>query len=130
MERDGFWTPALQQETIYAPLFGFSNQALWSSMVFPTEYAMLEAFVVTYDEMGLDDVGEINPFFVEWVTAPPSESEGAAATRVHERLKDLSAEWHVDHPCWVPGPMPAMHHDPSAWPPAAASALLGAPSGP
>lgn len=58
-QRDGFWTPATRDRHTVAPLFGFSNQALWTSMVFPTEAALLEAFLITYDELGLDEQGEI-----------------------------------------------------------------------
>src|SRR5262249_48128989 len=65
-ERDHFSTPALREPVASAPLFGFSSQALWSSMVFPTEAALLEAFVLTFDDLGLDEHDEVNPFFVEW----------------------------------------------------------------
>lgn len=124
-ERDGFWTPALGQRSPTAPLFGFSNQALWSSMVFPTEVAMLEAFAVTYDELGLDENGEINPFFVEWITRPPGPHEPAGAERVHERLGTLARQWTTDHRCWVPSAMPRLDH--ALWPPELVLAMLGAP---
>ena len=94
-------------------------------MVFPTEHALLEAFVVTYDVMGLDVGGEVNPFFVEWVTGPPPPNDGEPAVRVHERLRDLSARWRVDHPCWVPDVMPALRPEASDWPMHATQALLG-----
>jgi len=59
----------------------------------PTEAALLEAFVVTYDELGLDERGTVNPFFVEWVTGPPAGggSDVEAQTRVHRRLVTLSS---------------------------------------
>ena len=82
-ERDTFHTPALRRPSVTAPLFGFSNQALWTSMVFPSEAALLDAFVVTYDELGLDEHGEINPFFVEWVTLLAiSESRVSGSVKV------------------------------------------------
>jgi hypothetical protein len=122
-ERDGFWTPALRERRKSAPLFGFSSQALWSSMVFPTEVALLEAFVVTYDELGFDDHGMVNPFFVEWVTQSPSESEGEGADRVHQRLMELSQQWTSEHQCWVPDAMPRM--DDQIWPADIVAAILG-----
>jgi hypothetical protein len=42
-ERDWFFTPTLRDHAADAPLCGFSGQALWLSMVFPTEAAILEA---------------------------------------------------------------------------------------
>jgi hypothetical protein len=60
-ERDWFFTPALRERSADAPLCGFSSQALWLSMVFPTEAAILEAFLVTYDELGIDESGMVDP---------------------------------------------------------------------
>jgi hypothetical protein len=111
-ERDCFWTPALRGGAGSAPLFGFSNQALWWSIVFPTEAAMLEAFIITYDELGLDERGEINPFFVEWVTKPPPEHEQAGADVVHHRLTELSRRWTTSHRCWHDDAMPYVRWDP------------------
>ncbi len=122
-ERDGFWTPALRHPSKSAPLFGFSGQALWSSMVFPTEAAMLEAFLVTYDELGFDEDGDVNPMFVEWVTRPPGPHEADGAQRVHQRLAARSPEWTTDHPCWVPTAMPRMDEGP--WAPQVIQAMLG-----
>ena len=122
-ERDGFWTPALRTPTSSAPLFGFSSQALWSSMVFPTEAALLEAFLITYDELGLDEHDTVNPFFVEWVTARPGPHEPEGAERVHQRLVARSKEWTTDHRCWVASVMPLMSEEP--WPPGLVAALLG-----
>lgn len=48
-ERDWFYTPALRTPATDAPVCGFSTQSLWISMTFPTEAALLEAFLVTYD---------------------------------------------------------------------------------
>jgi hypothetical protein len=111
-ERDWFWTPALRDSAGSAPLFGFSTQALWWSMVFPTEAAMLEAFMITYDLLGLDDRGEINPFFVEWVTKPPAEHEPEAAHVVHHRLVELSRRWTTSHQCWRGDAMPFVRWEP------------------
>jgi hypothetical protein len=122
-ERDQFYTPALRQPSPTAPLYGFSNQALWSSMVFPTEAAVLEAFLVTYDDLGLDERGEVNPFFVEWVTQAPGRHEPAGAARVHRRLTELSTAWTTAHRCWVPGAMPRM--DEEAWPPELVARIFG-----
>jgi hypothetical protein len=122
-ERDGFWTPALRERSESAPLFGFSNQALWSSMVFPTEAALLEAFIVTYDELGVDERGEVNPFFVEWITGPPAASEPERAHDVHRRLRTLSSGWTTDHRCWVPAGMPRLQE--GFWPPDLVAAVLG-----
>jgi hypothetical protein len=122
-ERDHFYTPALREGARAAPLYGFSSQALWSSMVFPTEVALLEAFVVTYDELGFDDHGMVNPFFVEWVTQSPSNSEGEGAERVHRRLLKLSQQWTAQHQCWVPDAMPRM--DDQIWPANIVAAMLG-----
>jgi len=122
-ERDGFWTPSLKAQSETAPIFGFSSQALWASLVFPTEAALLEAFLITYDELGLDQSDSVNPFFVEWVTEPPHPNEGDGALRVHQRLADLSRGWRTTHRCWDPNLMPLHSDDP--WPPQAVGAVLG-----
>jgi hypothetical protein len=122
-ERDHFYTPMLRERAQTAPLFGFSSQALWKSMVFPTEVALLEAFVVTYDELGLDEFDEVNPFFVEWVTKAPNRSEPDGAVRVHLRLAERSTRWTTDHPCWLSGAMPRL--DGEVWPPELVEAILG-----
>jgi hypothetical protein len=124
-ERDCFYTPLLRQRSASAPLFGFSSQALWSSMVFPSEAALLEAFVVTYDEMGFGQHGLVNPFFVEWVTSPPaaSEPDAEAAHRVHRRLAELSTSWSTAHRCWIPGVMPLLSD--GIWPTAVVATVLG-----
>jgi hypothetical protein len=80
----------------------------------PSEAALLGAFVVTYDELGLDDQGEINPFFVEWVTRPPGDHEPLAAHRAHRRLVELAQDWKTEHPCWVNGVMPHVSWEPGA----------------
>jgi len=121
-ERDWFFSPALRERSADAPLCGFSGQALWLSMVFPTEAAILEAFLVTYDELGIDESGMVDPFFVEWVTARPA-SAPPAAERVHRRLADLSRRWSTKHPCWLPDVMPRLSDD--DWPPGAVRAMLG-----
>jgi hypothetical protein len=121
-ERDWFFTPARRERAVDAPLCGFSGQALWLSMVFPTEAAILEAFLVTYDELGLDDGGMVDPFFVEWVTARPQNAP-PAAERVHRRLVELSRRWSTSHPCWLPDVMPRLSED--DWPPEAVRAMLG-----
>lgn len=126
-ERDHFWTPTLRRRTTSAPILGFSTQALWIGMVFPTEAALLEAFVVTYDVLGLDERGEINPFFVEWVTAPPAPHEMPEATEVHRRLVEMSSRWTSAHPCWVPSAMPLMAT--GGFPPDVVAAVLGTSSG-
>jgi hypothetical protein len=70
---------------------------------------MLQGFVLVHDEVGLDDTGRIDPFFVEWVTAPPAGAEpDDPRNAVHRRLVELSAGWTTDHPCWRPDAMPAM----------------------
>jgi hypothetical protein len=123
-ERDSFWTPLLREEVPDAPVFGFSSQALWASMVFPSEAALLEAFLLTYDELGIEAEGGVNPFFVEWVTNPPSPVDAPPeAIAVHERLVARSAEWTAEHPCWVPGRMPRL--DDGLWPDELIAALLG-----
>jgi hypothetical protein len=122
-ERDTFWTPALEVRTETAPIFGFSSQALWSSLVFPNEAALLEAFLITYDEMGLDEFDSVNPFFVEWVTQPPHAHEGEGALRVHDRLVERATAWGTSHRCWVPDLMP-LHTD-EPWPSEAIRAILG-----
>lgn len=125
-QRDGFWTPATRERFTAAPLFGFSNQALWASMVFPTEAALLEAFLITYDELGLDESGEINPFFVEWVTDSPRADEPVRAHHVHERLRARSTHWTVIHPCWQASRMPMMGPmGPDLWPVSVRAALVG-----
>lgn len=121
-ERDWFFTPALRDHAANAPLCGFSGQALWLSMVFPTEAAILEAFLVTYDELGIDESGEIDPFFVEWVTEPPVNAP-PGAERVHRRLVELSRRWSTNHPCWLPDLMPRLGEE--DWPPDAVRAMLG-----
>lgn len=113
-ERDTFWTPALVVRTETAPIFGFSSQALWSSLVFPNEAALLEAFLITYDEMGLDEFDSVNPFFVEWVTQPPHAHEDEGALRVHDRLVERATAWGTSHRCWVPDLMPLQTDEP--WP--------------
>lgn len=122
-EKDWFYTPVLAESQPSAPLLGFSVQALWTAMVFPTEAALLEAFLITYDEMGLDDRGEINPFFVEWVAGPPLIEENDGRMRVHERIVARSKEWATAHPCWDPSVMPKL--DDSLWPAPVVARLLG-----
>jgi hypothetical protein len=128
-ERDTFYTPTMRSRSATAPLFGFSDQALWASMVFPSEAALLEAFLVTYDEMGLDDQGEINPFFVEWVTRAPADLEQGAAHRAHRRLVELAQGWTSDHPCWEDSAMPCVSWEPGAgdWDDNMVAAILGLP---
>lgn len=121
-ERDWFFTPALRERSADAPLCGFSGQALWLSMVFPTEAAILEAFLVIYDELGIDESGMVDPFFVEWVTAPP-QGAARAAERAHRRLVELSRQWSTSHRCWLPEVMPRLSED--DWPPDAVRAMLG-----
>jgi hypothetical protein len=120
-ERDWFFAPALRERSATAPLCGFSGQALWLSMVFPTEAAILEAFLVTYDELGLDESGMIDPFFVEWITAPPHNAS-PEAERAHRRLVQLSRRWSTTHPCWLPDVMPRLSED--DWPTDAIRAML------
>jgi hypothetical protein len=73
----------------------------------------------------------IDPFFVEWVTRPPSEppyldpEDIAERRRIHERLQEARATWSTDHPCWVPELMPLMTDD--RWPREAKAAVLGLP---
>lgn len=125
-ERDHFFTPALRDRAAHAPLCGFSSQELWVSMVFPTEAAILEAFLVTYDELGFDDEMVppiVNPFFVEWITDPPV-NEPPGAERVHHRLVEMSRRWSTNHPCWLPGVMPLLA-DSEDWLPEAVDAMLG-----
>ena len=132
-ERDVFYTPAVEgPQAATAPLFGFSTQALWTSMVFPDEAALLEAFLVTYDELGLDEHDEVNPFFVEWVTRAPAAHEPPAAHRVHRQLVELSEDWTTDHPCWVDYEMPHMSWEPGLcdWPEDVVAAILGRPAAP
>jgi hypothetical protein len=121
-ERDWFFTPAVRDHAADAPLCGFSTQALWLSMVFPTEAAILEAFLVTYDELGFDDDGTVNPMFVEWITEPPV-NEPPETERVHRRLVELSRDWTTSHPCWTPETMPLLSAE--GWPPDAVQAMLG-----
>lgn len=121
-ERDWFHTPALRSRAVDAPLCGYSTQALWLSMTFPTEAALLEAFLATYDELGLDDNGEINPMFVEWVTEPPV-NEPPGAERVHRRLVELSRRWTTSHPCWHLETMPLLAGT-EDWPAEAVRAAL------
>jgi hypothetical protein len=124
-EKDWFYTPLSQQQTVTAPLFGSSSQALWVSMVFPHEVSMLQAFLVAYDELGIDDsVGGVNPFFVEWITDPPPSSD-EPTLRVHQRLVALSAEWTTDHQCWLPDVMPLMGWPESQWSNDVNAAILG-----
>lgn len=127
-EKDGFWTPVAREPFDSAPLLGFSWQALWISMVFPHEAALLEAFTVTYDELGLlgEDEGfpegSVDPMFVEWLTPPygqPDEREQG----VRDRLAVLSWEWSTDHPCWNSDFMPVMSDEP--WPNAINEQVLG-----
>jgi hypothetical protein len=122
-ERDWFFTPALREPAPTAPLCGFSTQALWLSMVFPTEAALLEAFLVAYDELGLDERGEVDPTFVEWVTAPPV-NRPPAADRAHRRLVELSRGWTTGHPCWRADLMPRLDEEVPP-PPAVVRAMLG-----
>jgi hypothetical protein len=85
-------------------------------MVFPSEASMLESFLVTYDELGFDEGGTVDPSFVEWITAGPEFP-------VHETLKELSNGWTSDHPCWLPDHMPRLS-DPD-WPVEIVAPLLG-----
>lgn len=121
-ELDWFFTPALRDHAVEAPLCGFSTQALWLSMTFPTEAAILEAFLVTYDELGFEEDGTVNPMFVEWITKPPV-NEPPGAERIHQRLVELSRQWSTSHPCWVGEVMPRLADE--DWPPAAVQAMLG-----
>jgi hypothetical protein len=121
-EHDWFFTPALREHAAKAPLCGFSTQALWLSMVFPTEASILEAFLVTYDELGIDESGVVYPFFVEWITQPPVNAP-PGAQRVHHRLVELSRRWMTSHPCWIPDVMPRLSEQ--DWPPDAVRAMLG-----
>jgi len=45
--------------------------------------------------------------------------------RGHERLREASARWSTDHPCWVPEVMPLMTDE--RWPREAKAAILGRP---
>jgi hypothetical protein len=91
-------------------------------MVFPTEAALLEAFLVTYDELGIDESGMVEPDFVEWVTDPPVNAP-PGAERVHHRPVALSRRWTTSHPCWLPDVMPRLSA--GEWPPDAVRAMLG-----
>ena len=114
-EKDFFYSPLLREPAPDAPLAGSSAQALWLSMAFPTEASMLEAFLVTYDEMGFEegfgpDDPMVNPDFVEWVTDPPMP-EPPGSDVVHRRLVELSRGWRSTHPCWDPATMPQLEAD-------------------
>jgi len=133
-ERDSFFTPITQEQVPTAPLLGISTQALWHSMVFPTEASLLEAFIITYDELGLDPRGGVHgrggvdPFFVEWITEPPlsaTDEDAAGRLRVHERLVELSSSWTTSHRCWSDLHFPIMNDN--YWPPHLTSPLLGVP---
>lgn len=134
-EKDSFFTPLLRHPRPTAPLLGFSSQALWWSMVFPTEETLLDGMLISHDELGFDEdhggvePAGIDPKFVEWVTDPPIEGphlspeQLAGQRRAHERLQEVRTGWATDHPCWVPGVMPLMTD--GWWPPEATAAVLG-----
>ena len=136
-EKDAFLTPLLRHPVPTAPLLGFSSQALWWAMVFPTEEALLEGFLISHQELGFDEdhggaePGGVDPFFVQWVAQPPREppylspEEVAGRRRVHARLQEARATWSTDHPCWLPGMMPLMTDE--RWPREAKAAVLGLP---
>jgi hypothetical protein len=77
---------------------------------------------VTYDELGIDENGMVDPFFVEWITSPPVNAP-PGAERVHRRLVELSRRWSTSHPCWVPAAMPRLSE--GDWPREAIRAMLG-----
>ncbi len=73
---------------------------------FPTEAALLEAFLATFDVLGCDNEGSgVNPFFVAWILDPPADG-GAEELRAHGRLVELSGHWRSSHPCWDDTLMP------------------------
>jgi hypothetical protein len=126
---DRFCTPLSRQPRASAPLCGVSSQAHWVSMVFPDEASLFKAFLVTYDELGFED-DHVNQMFVEWITDPPrghvpGEPPDPTTVRVHHRLVELAADWSTDHPCWMPGFMPALKQLPEAWPAEVCATVLG-----
>lgn len=126
---DWFYTPLLREPRPTAPLLGLSSDEWWMSLVFPTEQALLECFVITYDEMGLDVGDEINPCFVEWLTEEPTnesllQGELVPAFLTSIRLREQAATWSTDHPCWDPEVMPVFSDD--QWPQRAVEAAMGA----
>lgn len=123
-ERDWFFTPLLRHPTPDAPLLGFSAQALWQSLEFPTEAALIESFIVTYDELGLDDRGMVDEMFVDWVTNPPGPDAPPNADRVHRRLHELATDWATTHPVWSPRQMPMRVE--GCWPDSLSTYLAGA----
>jgi hypothetical protein len=102
---------------------GFRARHCGPPWCFPPEAALLEAFLITYDELGLDEHDTLNPFFVEWVTGPSGPHEPEAAQRVHHRLGARSQQWTTHHRCWDPSAMPLMSEEP--WPPELVAGLLG-----
>ena len=122
-ERAHFFTPMTQSVQRSAPVLGLSSQALWASLVFPSEAALLMAFLITYDEMGLDDMGGVDPFFVEWVTDAPAPGASAGAQRAGARIQEQVGSWSSSHPCWNPSVMPLLSDDP--WPTSAVASALG-----
>lgn len=125
-ETDYFFSPLLRQPAASGPLLSF-GESLLVSMVFPHEVALLQAFIETYDELGLDETGAVDPTFVDWITDDPTkyptpnrEAEG----RVHRRLLELSRSWRTAHPCWLPSVMP-LSAEGREWPTQAVEAVLG-----
>lgn len=127
-ERDGCFTPVLESTVPSAPVMMFSGQALWRSMVFPTEASLLEAFAITFETMGFEtDPPGVNPFFVEWLIAPPKlDGDTNGPDLVHSKLAARSKDWQTDHRCWSPELMPYNSDDAAAGvDPVLASTLFG-----
>ena len=127
-ERDHFYTPMLTEPVDTAPLLGFSNQALWTSMVFPCESALLESFTHAYDVLGIGEYDKVDPFFVEWVVrpspaVPEHDPEWAKRRKVHELLAAASKTWRTQHRCWIDSVMPRIDDD--IWSNDNVGALLG-----
>lgn len=110
-EGDRCHTPAITEPQPDAPVLMMSNKGLWTSMAFPTEAALLEAFAITIETLGFDnsEYPWIDPAFVEWVTEPPNEWQSRPETlNTHRHIAAAAAAWSSNHRCWNTDLMPFM----------------------
>ncbi len=102
-------SPATRERVESAPVFVHLAQEDRVAYEFPTEASLLEAALITYDELGCSyQSGRqliLDPYFVEWlggINAPDSHPEGWS--RVRPRLLEAAQDWPTGHhPCWPAG---------------------------
>ena len=133
-ERDHFYVPLTTVAFDTAPLGQFSTQMLTVAVVFPSLAALLRAFILAVETLGLDTDGwryPVDPMFVDLVCEPPradreqDQNELARQIQLHDHLCALARGWSSQDPCWSQDLMPMPWTEPADIPEAARQRLLG-----